>query len=495
MKNVEPLLLLLSRMGSNGRAEAETKDVFCRMFYSPQEQLGALDPDVSLILGARGAGKTALFRAVTEFNLSDTLHKRNPKARIHQNCKWIPVQLYEKAYPDQTQLRTFFETQTLTEDAAHSFWQCVLIRALWEQLDDRGKDECAAIRTVEATATGFLRAGQECSESAASALDRLDDVLETQGMVLFVGFDELDLLVSRNGRAASTLVGFWASRWRRWKGIRAKLFVRSDIYRRFVVEGGADLAKLSANRFELRWSDESLLAMLVKRILNSDSTIWTRALKLRPRELVEHPILGFSLQSEAQPDLHKVIHAIVGKYMGASSKKGATETWILGHIKDCLGNASPRSLVRMFELAADRQLADHYETEACILAPSYLRQALTTVSAEHVRSSTDEWPWLPGLKDRLEKWPNIRQIPMERKPFETQIGKTWRDHWNPDPKLDEPPCDDPLAFVPMLLEIGLLKERKDGRLETTDLFLDGLGFKLKGGVRRQAAAAGRKAIR
>lgn len=495
MKNAESPLSLLSRMGSNGRAEAELNDAFCRMFYSPREQLGALDPDVSLILGARGSGKTALFRAVTEFNLSGTLRERNPKARIHQNCKWIAVRLFEKGYPDQTQLRTFFETQTFTEDAAHSFWQCVLIRALWDQLDDRGKVECAAIRTVEATTSGFLRTGQACSESAASALDRLDDVLEAKGMVLFVGFDELDLLVSRNGRAASTLVGFWASRWRRWKGIKAKLFVRSDIYRRFVVEGGADLAKLSANRFELRWSDESLLAMLVKRILNSDSTVWTSALRLRKRELVEHPILGLSLQSEAQQDLHKVIHAIVGKYMGASHKKGATETWILGHIKDCLGNASPRSLVRMFELAADKQLADHYETESRILVPSYLRQALTTVSEDHVRSSTDEWPWLPGLRDRLAKWTNIRQMPMERKPFETQIRKTWDTQWNPDPKLADPPCDDPLGFVPMLIEIGLLKERKDGRLETTDLYLDGLGFKRKGGVRRKAAAPALKIVR
>jgi hypothetical protein len=487
MKHLKSLLELLSRMGSNGRAEAEDNAVFCRMFYSPKEHLGALDPDVSLILGARGSGKTALFRAVTEFNLSDTLRERNPKARIHQNCVWVPVQLYAKGFPDQTQLRTFFETQSYTEDAAHHFWQCVLVRALWEQLDDRAKAECQSMKSAEATTTGFLRVGQEYSESAASALDRLDDTLEAKGQVCFVGFDELDLLVSRNGRAASTLVGFWASRWRRWKGIRAKLFVRSDIYRRFVLEGGADLAKISANRFELKWSDESLLAMLVKRILNSDFTVWPKALGLRKRDLAEHSVLGLSLQSEELQDLHRVIHAIVGRYMGAGPKKGATETWILEHVKDCLGNASPRSLVRMFELAADRQLADRYETNAIILAPTYLRQALTTVSGDHVSSSTDEWPWLPGLKDRLAKWTTIRQMPMERKPFETQLRKTWEDRWNPDPKLDEPPCDDALGFVPMLIESGLLKERKDGRLETTDLYLDGLGFKRTGGVRRRAA--------
>ena len=31
-----------------------------------------------------------------------------------------------------------------------------------------------------------------------------------------------------------------------------------------------------------------------------------------------------------------------------------------------------------------------------------------------------------------------------------------------------------------------MRERRDGRFETTDLYLDGLGFKRKGGVRRRS---------
>ncbi|MGC4065690.1 MAG: hypothetical protein QM784_13790 [Polyangiaceae bacterium] len=225
--------------------------------------------------------------------------------------------------------------------------------------------------------------------------------------------------------------------------------------------------------------------MLVKRIINSDGTLWLRTLGLKKRELVEDAALGISLQSDSADSLHDVVHAIVGRYMGAGPRKGATETWIISHIKDCLGNASPRSLVRMFELAAETQLADKYESESVILAPTFLRRALTTVSADHVRSCLDEWPWMHGLQTRLNKWTNLRQVPMERKPFEIQVRKSWEERWTADPKLNEPPCDDPLDFVPMLIEIGLLKERKDGRLETTDSHLDGLGFKRKGGVRRR----------
>ncbi len=482
-------LELLSKMGSSGRAESESRDVFCRMFYPPKEQVGALDPDVTLILGPRGSGKTALFRAVTEFGLSDVLREQNPKARIHPNCSWHAVNLYNKQFPNQTQLRIFFENANLTQDQAHDFWQGVLVRSLWNDLDSRAHTELARLREAESTTAALLDAAQACSASAGGALDRLDDHLESAGRILFVGFDELDLLVHRNGRAAATLVGFWASRWRRWKGIRAKLFLRSDIYRRVVDEGGADLAKLSANRFVLKWSDEALMSMLVKRILNTDLPVWRKTLGLAgKRSIVEHGTLGALLSSDKTSDLHRVIHAILGPYMGANKKKGASEKWILEHIKDCQGNASPRSLVRMFEEAAERQLTEGFDSEV-VLDPAFIRQALATVSIDHVRSSTDELPWLVGLVDRLSKWTTIRQMPMERKPFEVQLRKSWEQPWNQSQELSDPPCEDPQGFIPLLVEAGILKERKDGKLETTDLYLDGLGFKRKGGIRRRILKA------
>lgn len=478
-------LELLSRMGSSGRAESESQDVFCRMFYPPKEQVGALDPDVTLILGPRGSGKTALFRAVTEFGLTDALREQNPKARIHPNCIWHPVRLYTKRFPNQTQLRSFFERANLTEDQAHDFWQGILVRSLWSHLDARGQTELDRLDKAEATTAALLDVGQILSTHAAAALDRLDDRLEAQGQILFVGFDELDLLVHRNGRAAATLVGFWASRWRRWKGVRAKLFLRSDIYRRFVDEGGADLAKLAANRFVLKWSDEALMSMLVKRILNTDLHVWTKTLHLNgKRDVLEHAVLGATLASDKTLDLHRVIHGILGPYMGANKKKGASEKWVLEHIKDCQGNGSPRSLVKMLEQAADRQLADGFDGEV-VLDPAYVRQALTAVSTDHVKSSMDEWPWLSGLIDRLSKWTTIRQMPMERKPFEAQLRKSWEQPWSQQAEFSTPPCEDPQSFVPMLIDAGILKERKDGKLETTDLYLDGLGFKRRGGVRRR----------
>jgi hypothetical protein len=228
------------------------------------------------------------------------------------------------------------------------------------------------------------------------------------------------------------------------------------------------------------------MAMLVKRVLNTDFNIWKKHLHLGKREVTENKLLGISLVSEGPNDMHQVIHTILGPYMGANKKKGASEKWILEHIKDCQGNASPRSLVRMFERAADLQtLQLNNSPSDIIIDPAFIRQALTQVSTDHVIASMDEWPWLWGLRERLSKWSMVRQIPMDRKSFEGQLKRTWEQPWSQNPGLAAPPCDDYLGLIPLLIDVGILRERKDEKLETTDLYLDGLGFKRKGGIRRK----------
>ena len=381
----EELLRALSQMGSNGRAEYEDSEQFKKCFYPVPEHMKALDPDVTLILGNRGAGKTSLFRAVAEFGFTDRLRALYPKARIPGNCSWVPIKLVAKDHvPDQTQLKAFFERSELTEEQSYDFWQCVLVRQIWNNLSSKSQASCQSIHSASASSIdSLLAAAAACRIPSAEALDRLDDRLEEEDRILFVGYDDLDLLVTKSGRSASTLIGYWATRSRRWKGIRAKLFMRTDIYRRFGTEGGPDLAKISANRVSLAWSDESLLGMLVKRIINSgDIEEWKDALDISAKELVHDDRFGWSLKKETPEKLQGIISTLIGPYMGAGPKKGATQTWIINHIKDCQDNAVPRFLVRLIESAAELQLESKNEYPV-ILSPLFIRDALTKISNDH----------------------------------------------------------------------------------------------------------------
>src|SRR5207247_5993182 len=92
---------------------------------------------------------------------------------------------------------------------------------------------------------------------------------------IFVGYDELDTLGgfdwSVMSDAISGLIAFWASYSRRWRRIRAKIFMRTDLFRRNSASLSADLPKLAANRADLHWSDRNLYAMLVKRVSNTST--------------------------------------------------------------------------------------------------------------------------------------------------------------------------------------------------------------------------------
>jgi hypothetical protein len=480
----EYLLRSLSTMGSNGRAEYEDDEQFRKCFYPVPEHMKALDPDVTLILGNRGAGKTSLFKAVAQFKLTDRLRKLFPKARIPKNCSWIPINLVGKGYvPDQAQLKAFFERSELTEKQAYDFWQCILIRHIWDYLPNEAKALCKPIHLASASSIdSLLEAAGACRIPSAEALDRLDDQIEADGKILFIGYDDLDLLVTKNGRSASTLIGYWATRSRRWKGIRAKLFMRTDIYKRFGIEGGPDLAKISANRVTLTWSDDSLLAMLVKRIINSgDIDEWRRALHISSKELVLDEGHGWRLAKESSNRWSDIICSLIGPYMGAGPKKGATQTWIINHIKDCQGNAVPRFLVGLIEFAAELQLESKNDYPV-ILSPLFIREALTRISNDHIQASLDEWPWLNSFKERVKNNPRIQTVPFERKTFEKAIEQTWTESWG---RGIDPPCEMPRDFLTLLADAGIMRERRDGRFETTDLYLDGLGFKRKGGVRRR----------
>jgi len=58
------LLALIAGMSSQGKAETEPDEGFLKRYLPLPEHARCLDPEVVLIIGDRGAGKTELFRAI-----------------------------------------------------------------------------------------------------------------------------------------------------------------------------------------------------------------------------------------------------------------------------------------------------------------------------------------------------------------------------------------------------------------------------------------------
>jgi hypothetical protein len=317
------------------------------------------------------------------------------------------------------------------------------------------------------------------------ALDRLDQKLEAEDRWVIVSYDELDVIGGYDWHAMvlfiHALISFWANNARRWRRIRPKIFLRTDLFRRHAQSFGADLIKLAANRAEITWSDRNLYAMLVKRLANTSDALRDYCQGSRIT-FGEDADLGLIPVIKKSTDARPLIERLAGQYMGADLKKGRTFAWLLSHIRDGNGHAMPRALVWLIEQAAIQESARPQATYNRLLDPRSLRRALDDVSKDHVlQVNTHELPWLPGVKQRLD----AASVPMPRREAEKLLGRQWEGSWNVKTPDARPPADDASGLVTQLIEIGVFRVRPDSRIDVPDLFMAGLGLSRKGGVRKR----------
>jgi hypothetical protein len=480
----ETLLRALQSIGSKGRAEGEAEQKLGPGFYPVAEHLRVLEPEVVLVVGPRGAGKTEIARVLTDANLASAIAECAKGVRLPTgSAKWLMAYPRGSEVFDAKGLRTFI--QSCANDniqPASELWFAYLLRVLKDCLDDQARDELKQVLRLQGgDIDGNYKAFQEAGQQPLLALDRLDEGLQRDNQFIFITYDELDTLGGADWGAMEAgirgLVAFWASYARRWRRIRAKIFLRSDLYERFATAGGADLAKLAANRVDLAWSDADLYAMLLKRIVNASPDLKTYVQSINSRiEWQKNDALGEMPKLTTWQDARPVVERMFGPYMGANKKKGLVYRWLLDHVRDGRGRALPRPFVRLIEEGANLELQERRSLrEPRLLEPSSIRRSLDRVSDEHVAHARDEWPWLDAVKVRLKG----QLVPWER---ERDLLKLLR--FDAAASSDKKPPFDDRELLDYLIEVGILRRRSDGRVDAPDLFLHGLGLLRKGGVRR-----------
>ncbi len=472
-----------------GQAEAETRELFARRLYPVSEHLRALDPNVVLVVGPRGSGKSALFQAF----FSEDRAVANAVAEWRPRAPMLEAQAatseWRGAYPAGTD---FPDTQALakwtdSDETAKKIWHVMLVRQLADRFEPGQREALRTVLSPPAVAVGdLLRAYDMPETSPTAALDELEERLRREDSRIYVGYDELDTLGGFDwavmARMVRGLVAFWSDYSRRWRRIRAKVFLRSDLFRRHAGMGTADFAKLAANRAELAWSDAALLAMLVKRIANTSSGLaaYCRSARIR---FDEHGVLGLIPEIREARSGHPLLERLSGEFMGADKKKGFVRNWVLAHLRDGNDRVSPRTLVRLIEQAAGREAVNQAASPPRLIHPTALRQALDDVSDNHVTQGiSNEWPWLDGLRARLAR---NRLVPWLRREVVDLFDAGWAGAWGRSEGRDvRPPVDQPADFVDYLIDLGVFRRRSDDRIDVPDLYLSGLNLRRKGGVRR-----------
>jgi hypothetical protein len=463
-----------------------------KIIYPVPEHLRALEAEVVLIVGDRGAGKTQLRNAFDVPEVREALARHAPGVRVPKGqVDWVSGWPLQTGGPDSGGWSALLGDLSAGADARTAIWGAYLLRSVKKFLTPAELREVQPVLEVRGVdAKGVLAAQRQVGVPVTASLDALDERLAAEDRWVFVSYDELDTMVMENwetlGNAIRGLVSYWAGYARRWRRLRPKIFLRSDFYKHHREIAGADVAKLAGNRVELRWSDKNLYGALIKHVLNRpdpESAALLRAHFGKVVPTTSDSVLGLIPLLNEAADAKPFVDRLVSQYMGANRGKGLAFRWILDHLRDGNGHAVPRSLVLLIERAVDFERDRPRASGAHLLHHVSVRNALDKVSMEYVnQAQTNEFLWLEGLAERLQQ---DREVPWTKRELMRLLGRDFNGKWSTSSTGVRPPGLDPEELLEGLGELGVIRARPDEMFDVPDLYLQGLDLRRKGGVAKQ----------
>lgn len=459
------------------------------IIFPVPEHLRALEAEVVLVVGDRGAGKTQLKSALDDPKVRDALIRHAPTVRVPSgHVDWVAGWPLGSAGPDSSGWRAVL-AQPVGKDDHVAIWGGYLLRTIRAHLTDTERQGTEGVLSTQAAdACAVLAAQRQAGVAITATLDAVDERLARENRWLFVAYDELDTIVLEDwetmGLAIRGLVSFWAAYARRWKRLRPKIFLRSDFYKHHRDVAGADVAKLAGNRVELQWSDKNLYGALLKHVLNMEQVGGERPLQeyfAKSVRTTVDPVLGHIPLLAKASDAKPFVDRLVSEHMGANSGKGLSFRWILDHLRDGNGHAMPRSLVWLVEYAAEIERDQPRASGAHLLHHVSVRNALDSVSSQYVlQAQSSELRWLDGLGSRLKR---DREVPWRRRELVRLLSDDFEGPWSATGA--RPPGADAGELLENLGELGVLRTRAHDLFDVPDLYLQGLGLRRRGGVAKK----------
>lgn len=465
-----------------GADKAKLQDVF-----APTAHSKALDPATTLVLGARGAGKS--FWASVLYN---------------EDTRRLAADLYPRLGLDRLQVQIGFGGVN----------RAGVSKSVIDQLVPRGQEKFAADRFWQAVIAGAALEVTEPNQKHApanilerfanpedwdDAMAEIDDNLTSRGETLLIVFDALDAVSEDWGRLSGLIDALMRSVWnlRGFNAIRAKLFMRpdqlSELTLRFV-----ELPKLRSGAAKLGWRQADLYGLMFARLAFDEEAGAAFARFLVSCDLGRPPEKQEELRtwklSNNESQQQKLFEAMAGIFMGAGPRKGKTFDWPYNHLADGLGDVTPRSFLILMQNAAER--SQSRDAGALILMPQTIREGLREASKVRIEQLNTEYPW---IKRVLQPLAGLR-VPAEPQVFfdawtenatvEAAVKIARKENALPPVLVGSSRKHDLSDREPDLAErltkMGVLIGRPDGRYDMPDLFRVGAALLKKGGVTPKA---------
>ncbi|HZF86969.1 hypothetical protein [Streptomyces sp.] len=472
--------------------DADTDGPDLRRLFTPSSHRLALDPDVTVVRGARGTGKTYWAKALTDPELREVAARSYMMPRLRRVRVTTGFRTggnSETPYPGKRKIARLLR-DVVGPDGYDIFWHAIVMMAL-------DVPEIASIPDWP-DRIRWAAANEDAYDDALGKADReARDSGETR-VLLFDALDHLHADRTTADRLVSALFQVALELRLTTGALRAKIFVRPDMYDS-APKTFPDASKLGANAADLTWSRENLYGLLFHRLGNHPST---EAEKFRAQ------YGKWEVQGEgrfiAPVDLiadekcqEQAFISLAGPYMGTDRRKGHTFTWVPNHLQDGKGRVSPRTWLLALRTAADLTAA-RYAMQPYPLHYEALRESLHEASRVRVNELKEDIGWAAAAIGQLEG----EQVPMEPSHVRflwEQGGLTGilRDMAAADEGAEGPEggreggsgprdADDLFALIEELVDLGVLTKRTSGALDLPDVYRLAFNIGRKGGVPRKS---------
>lgn len=465
-----------------GETEFETVEDFKKRFLPRTAYRTLLDPRAFIMLGRKGAGKSVLFQLLKhEEYLKAIADHLGADKRVVASTRWsIGFDVSPSSEASYDDFLHVLQVSQGDPDLLARFWRALAARRL-AALVGRPLRE---LPDVQACIDKL--SDQPTQRAVEKWLSEVNASLEAEGRYACLSYDDLDVGLTRDvqkrGRLISALVDYWQQSARRLPRLRAKIFLRDDIWAREV--HFTDKAKIrdGIDRTTITWDAVDIYRMVLKRVAHDEEVrkyLQQAGLWSAEFDKMLTTKLGFVPPFD-EDWIKKGIYALAGETMAGGEygyKKGYVYTWVITHSADATGDIRPRTALLLFSEAAKLQKTAVAGAGSILNPRSFVEALRGEVSQKAIADLriefNKEWSkgevWLPDTFSSFERtWPVAEDALLAHLRAECRL------------KLPEGK-----EMLDRMSEAGLIERRKSRKsgeimLQMPDIYLFGLGLTRRG---------------
>lgn len=301
-----------------------------KYFYLKDDISKIVNEQIFLILGAKGSGKSALFRIFTKHH-KDILSRLN--IEDNKYIEGFSNSIMNEISKDYTS--NLYQKSDKKSDIER-FWKCWTLLLLEKELNSENK--IFTNRDNITKSFSDVEVGLEIDKR----LKNINIELLKRDKVITLVYDELDIGFTKDTEDIfiTTLVSFWQDNIYKYSQIRSKILLRNDIYKRLEIE---NKTHLELNSYELMWNEKEIFSLILKIFIA----------KLNDDELDKINLL-FILKnrknSEVIEDTDKIKDAIYLIFSKKAPYSSTMDKWLIRRLSDSKDLITPRTVYKlMFE--------------------------------------------------------------------------------------------------------------------------------------------------